>query len=345
MLVPFKNVNGEISICEQGPLGNCFRFYLSEKVTFPSVLGGSFDEGGNYMSVSENGILLKNQDKTEITITKDKVILVTFSASGRYLLVVSVALDGNVMFIDLKTCQKVFFRVGYMYLPAAGICETGKFFFVSGRCGFLSIWKFFCGKNAELEVVFYQQIQQPDERTITSGTCYDNVLITGNYTGRVHVYTDNNSSFVLKYTWNTKHSRINCLYVKNESILASGHGDGSVLIRRIMDGVILKCLNAHRYWVTDVLFYSNGRNMATSSYDGFVKIWDTDDFKEQQKIASSREVQNISIDKAENIIAVTNAYSGTDFYECKPGNTLFRLNQKNYVFSLDMNFCAHIVTE
>jgi WD40 repeat protein len=57
---------------------------------------------------------------------------------------------------------------------------------------------------------------------------------------------------------------------------ATGHNDGSILLARTSDGAPLRRLSGHRDTISGLSFSAAGDRLASSSYDGTIRLWSTD---------------------------------------------------------------------
>jgi WD40 repeat protein len=57
------------------------------------------------------------------------------------------------------------------------------------------------------------------------------------------------------------------------SILASGSGDGTVMLYDVVSGTLQRTLSEHKKYVNAISFSPDGVILASGSTDGTVKLW------------------------------------------------------------------------
>ncbi len=86
--------------------------------------------------------------------------------------------------------------------------------------------------------------------------------------------------------WNTKSADIEMEYLGHEKgilcferigekIIATGAGDGNIMIWNEDSGQLIKKIKAHREPVFDIKLSNDGRLLASSGWDGVINLWDT----------------------------------------------------------------------
>lgn len=106
---------------------------------------------------------------------------------------------------------------------------------------------------------------------------------------------DDNSFFIGKTAnkarkWNVKsglpdmeyigHEKgILCFEKINDELIASGGGDGKIIIWNEKTGELIKEIKAHREPIFDLALSNNGKFLASSGWDGVISIWKTEDWE------------------------------------------------------------------
>lgn len=87
--------------------------------------------------------------------------------------------------------------------------------------------------------------------------------------------------------WNIKSASISMEYIGHEKgvlcferidqkTMASGAGDGKIIIWNEETGEIIRKINAHREPIFDIKLSNDGKLLASTSWDGVISLWDTD---------------------------------------------------------------------
>ncbi|MEM6642576.1 MAG: caspase family protein [Bacteroidota bacterium] len=95
--------------------------------------------------------------------------------------------------------------------------------------------------------------------------------------------------------WNTKSAAIEMEYIGHDKgvlcfeqvkpgILATGSGDGTIIIWDQQSGKLIKRLQAHREPIFDLAISNDGRSLASTAWDGTISIWNTVTWERENSI-------------------------------------------------------------
>jgi len=103
-------------------------------------------------------------------------------------------------------------------------------------------------------------------------------LVAASDSGLIHLWDmDTNSDINVL---DTENGSIGVVRFRDNANYAVGYQSGLIVFRNVEDKTITESVRAHSAKITDIRFNEQLNQMATSSIDGFVKIWNYDDFTE-----------------------------------------------------------------
>ncbi len=91
-----------------------------------------------------------------------------------------------------------------------------------------------------------------------------------------------NASIEMEYNGHEK--GIICFERINDKIIATGAGDGKIMLWDESSGRIEKVIDAHREPIFDLALSNDGKLLASSSWDGVINFWDTESWEKYQYI-------------------------------------------------------------
>ncbi len=122
-----------------------------------------------------------------------------------------------------------------------------------------SYWEHYIAKWVK-----YKPARYLDEQSIFIGK-------TGNKARKWNV---KNASIAMEYLGHTK--GVLCFERISENVVASGAGDGRIIIWDEKSGKVLKEIKAHREPVFDIELSHNGKLLASTAWDGVISLWNTE---------------------------------------------------------------------
>ena len=115
-------------------------------------------------------------------------------------------------------------------------------------------------------------VKYKSARFLNSGELY--VGKTGNKARKWNV---KNASIAMEFNGHEK--GILCFEKIDTNTIATGSGDGKIIIWDSETGKQKQIINAHREPIFDLALSNNGKLLASSSWDGVIAIWDTETWK------------------------------------------------------------------
>ncbi len=103
-------------------------------------------------------------------------------------------------------------------------------------------------------------------------------LVAASDNGIIHMWDMNGSS--ARNSIDTGNGSIEVVRFRDNTSYAVGYQNGILELRGVEEEEIIESITAHTLKITDIRFNLELKQMATSSEDGFVKIWNYDDFTE-----------------------------------------------------------------
>ncbi len=103
-------------------------------------------------------------------------------------------------------------------------------------------------------------------------------LVAASDNGIIHLWDMNNNSAT--NTIDTGNGSAEVVRFRDNASYAVGYNNGILELRGVEEETIIESIMAHTLKITDIRFNVELNQMATSSEDGFVKIWNYDDFTE-----------------------------------------------------------------
>jgi len=152
--------------------------------------------------------------------------------------------------------------------------------FSAGTGGVITLWNLDNGRSE----VFATLNTPVDVLVISRDGKY---LAAGTRDGKIIIYKvdDSQTQFVLH-----ENSGISILaldFGEGDKLLASGDEQGNVLVWDFMSRTMLNNLRGHQARITQVRFSPDGRILASSSTDGSVRMWETDNLNTQPIVLSA----------------------------------------------------------
>ncbi len=103
-------------------------------------------------------------------------------------------------------------------------------------------------------------------------------LVAASESGLIHLWDMDNNSDI--NSMDTEKGSIWVVRFRDNTNYAVGYQSGLIELRNVEEKTITESISAHASKVTDIRFNVQLNQMATSSLDGFVKIWNSEDFSE-----------------------------------------------------------------
>lgn len=115
--------------------------------------------------------------------------------------------------------------------------------------------------------VKYRSARMLDKQSVFIGK-------TGNKARKWNV---KNASIAMEYLGHDK--GVLCFERISDDVVATGAGDGKIMIWNESSGKLIKEIKAHREPIFDLELSHNGRLLASTAWDGVISVWDTDSWQ------------------------------------------------------------------